>query len=285
MVFYSEVTYTMGIMQLTRQAILAVCALGLLFSAKAEPRALDNYKSIIDRNPFGLKDPLPVTPPQTNKPPAEVKKEEFYLTGISTIGTPKRPKAYLLAKDTQKKEYDQKYYNLTVGDRQGDVLLKEIDEKGRRVLIVYQGEDRWLSMKDNSVPAPVGPPPGQPPGVPGGPLPGQPMPPGVPTPLPSAHPGMQPQPLSYPNASNRRTPRTASYGNVGMNYGAGAPGAALSSSILPPSPSAVNNPAATVAANPGPQTDADVLKQIATMQNPHATGLPPNIPAPPVPHF
>src|SRR2546429_8574009 len=101
-------------MRTVRQAILGVCASALVLTATAEQRPLDNYKSIIDRNPFGLKDPPPaLVKPETNAP---IKKEDFYLTGISTIGNPKKPKAYLIAKDNTKKDYDQKYFNLTVGD-------------------------------------------------------------------------------------------------------------------------------------------------------------------------
>jgi hypothetical protein len=210
-------------MQMVRQTILAVCALGVAVNATAEQRPLDNYNSIIERNPFGLKDPPVAKPPaETN---ALVKKEDFYLTGISTIGSRKKPKAYLIAKDNTKKDYDQKFFNLTVGDRQGDVTLQEVDEKGRRVKIVYLGEEKWLSMKDNGVPAPVGPAPGMQvvPGVPGQHPAGMQPPGAVPIPLPNANPPTPqhaPQPLSYPNSSNpnRRNPRT-SYGGAMNNSG------------------------------------------------------------------
>src|SRR5687767_3827836 len=126
--------YYIGSMQVLRMLSVA-CSIGFVFNVAAETRPMDSYKSIVDRNPFGLKDPVPVTPPPTNQPPPP-KKEDFYLTGISTIGNPKRPKAYLIAKDGSKKEYDQKFYNLGIGDKQGDVTLQEIDAKGRRVKIV-----------------------------------------------------------------------------------------------------------------------------------------------------
>jgi hypothetical protein len=276
-----------------RQAILAAGGLGIILSMAADTNAPADYQSIPNRNAFGIKETAPIQPLATNKPPAEPKKEELYLTGISTIGAPKRPKAYLVAKDSQKKDYDQKFYNLAVGERQGDVTLKEIDEKGRRVRIEYQGEDKWLSMKDNGVPAPAGPAPGVP-GITGNPMPGQPMPPSQsPPPLPIANtaPTAQPLPLNYANANNRRirtgTPSAGAAAVNATGYGNSAlyppPGAVLSTPAPLPS-GAYNNPAP----NSGyqtPPTDPDLLNQTPTVQNPQATGFQTNLPAPPVPQL
>lgn len=260
-------------MQLIR-VMVAMCALGLSVSLYAEARPSDLYKSIIDRNPFGLKDPPPPPPPMaTNAPKPEVKKEEFYLTGISTIGNAKHPKAYLLAKDANKKEYDQKFYNLTVGDRQGDLTLLEVDTKGRRVKVAYLGEEKWLSMKENAVPAGPVPAPGMP-GVPGG-VPGA-VP--VPLPAPGAPPVQNHQQLTYPNANNnRRTPRSAStsfspggYSASGINQLAAAHSSG--GSIIP------TNPAAQGAGNQviqGPQTDDDVARQIINLNANAMQGGPP----------
>lgn len=264
-------------MQLVRQMVLALCAFGIGFSSVAEQRSTESYKSIVDRNPFGLKDPPIAQPPPTNKPATQEKKEDFYLTGITTIGTPKRAKAYLLSKDASKKLYDEKFYTMSVGDKQGEVTMKEIDPKGRRVLIAYLGEDKWLSMKDNGVPAPTGPAPGAMPLIPG--APGSVPPPGgaVPVPLPSAGgvaPVHQPQPLSYPGAanSNRRVPRSTVNGaanRLSMNPGYVAP-----------------NPTATTAnssANiPGPQTDAELVEQMVRMKAQQKFANP-NSPTPPLP--
>lgn len=287
-------TYIGG-MQVARIG-LSVCALGFALTAGAESRPLDTYKSIIDRNPFGLKDPP--TPPvkDTNPPPTQVKKEDFYLTGISTIGNPKRPKAYLLAKDASKKEYDQKFYNLSVGDRQGDVTLQEIDPKGRRVKIAYLGEEKWLSMKDNGVPGPTGVAPGMP-GAPGAPMvpgmtPAGGMPAPVPLPLPNSGGGVvrgaQPQPVTYPNASNaRRTLRTAggSFNTGGIpapTYN--APGAMPISTISGAPGVPTGQPGGpTVPA--GPQTDAEVAEQIIRMQATQEYQRKQGIPTPPIPTF
>ena len=260
-----------GGMRLSR-FLLTACAFGLAISTHAEARPLDSYKSIIDRNPFGLKDPVAPPVKETNPPPTQVKKEDFYLTGISTIGNPKRPKAYLVAKDASKKEYDQKFYNLSIGDKQGDVTLQEIDAKGRRVKIVYLGEEKWLSMKENGVPAPSGGAPAMA-GVPGAPgVPGMTPPHAIPAPLPlpTAGGASQAQPISYPNASNTRRPvRTtgnygANYNAPGVNMGGGVPTVGtLTPGVTTPGVDSVarNSPP------PGPQTDADVLKQILMMQS------------------
>jgi hypothetical protein len=248
LVFHKEMLYIGGM--LVTRSIFAACIFALTFCALAESRPLDTYQSIVDRNPFGLKDPPVPVVKETNAAPL-AKKEDFYLTGISTIGNPKRPKAYLLAKDASKKDYDQKFYNLTVGDRQGDVTLQEVDPKGRRVKIAYMGEEKWLSMKDNGVPAPTGAPMVNMPGVPGAHVSGPNMVPGggpapVPLPLPTGanNPG-QAQPVTYPNAMNtgRRPMRTSSRG--------------------------ISSPEAVAA----PQSDADVLRQILTMQHQAQTGI------------
>jgi len=276
-----------------RQAILAAGGFGIILSMAADTNAPADYQSIANRNAFDIKETAPMQPLVTNKPPAEPKKEEFYLTGISTIGTPKRPKAYLVAKDTQKKDYDQKFYNLAVGERQGDVTLKEIDEKGRRVRIEYQGEDKWLSMKDNGVPAPTGQAPGVA-GITGNPMPGRPMPPSQsPPPLPVANtaPTAQPLPLNYANENTRRIPRTgtASAGAAAVNatgYGNSAlyplPGSVLSTPIPPPLGA---NDSAPNPVYQRPTTDADLLNQTPTVQNPEATGFQTNLPSPPVPQL
>ena len=272
-------------MQLVRQMILAVCAFGMALTGLAEQRSMESYKSIVDRNPFGLKDPPVLQPPPTNKPATEKKPEDFYLTGITTIGTPKRPKAYLLSKDASKKLYDEKYYTMTVGDKQGEVTMKEIDPVGRRVLIAYLGEDRWLSMKDNGVPAPSGPPAGAMPLVPG--APGAIPPPGgaVPVPLPNAggaQPVHQPQPLSYPNAANpnRRVPRSTYNGAANNTYVNPTYAPAANPVYTAPGMATANANAAMA----GPQTDAEVVEQMVRMKAPDKfSNLPPNIPKPPTP--
>jgi len=256
-------------MQFLRRA-MAVCVSSLLATtALAEARQIDQYKSIIDRNPFGLKDPPPPPPPQTNPPAKLEKKDDFYLTGITTIGNNKKPKVYLLSKDTTKKEYDQKYYSLGIGERQGDVALLDVDTQGRRVRIAYLGEERWLSMKDNGVPAPAGPAPGM--SGPGGITP-QPGGAAVPIPLPGASmPAPHPQPVTYPSAgSTRRTPRSASNGYNAGGYGApsmmGNAGLASQNGIVP-NPMAINgNPATVQAGNTQtPQPPVDPAVQVLMM--------------------
>src|SRR4051812_29435188 len=106
-------------MRMVRPIILTATLVGSICCGQAENRPLDNYRSIIDRNPFGLKPPPP--PPAPVEPPKQLEKAtEFYLTGISTIGFPNRPKrAYLMNKDNTKKDKE-KFYTLTLNDKSGD---------------------------------------------------------------------------------------------------------------------------------------------------------------------
>jgi hypothetical protein len=267
-------------MQLGR-GVFALGALTAVFAVFAESRNATEYDSIANRNAFGLKDapPAPLQTP-TNRPPSEAKKEEFYLTGISTIGTPKHPKAYLVAKDAQKKDYDQKYYNLAVGDRQGDVTLKEIDEKGRRVRIEYQGEDKWLTMKDNSVPTPSGPTATN--NFPGNPMPGHPLTPpaAAPPPLPGANTAS----AGSTEPTNHRIRRNVNYGSAGrsmMGYGYSA------SPNVTAGVSSVNEAsfqANGTAPNPDLQSQPGVVNvNQSTSPNTASTNVVGSVPVPPSP--
>jgi hypothetical protein len=230
-------------MHMVRPVFLTAALVASICVANAETRPMDNYRSIIDRNPFGLRPPPP--PPAPVEPPKAVEKPaEFYLTGISTVGYPKKPKrAYLMNKDNTKKDKE-KYYTLTLNDKEGDLRLDEVDEKGRRVKITYQDKEMWLSMKDNGVPAPSGPAPMVPgmPGLPG--IPGMnpaqpgivPQPSAIPLPsgvMPNSNPVPQP---NYPGQNpNRRIPRSGSAGMM-------SPGAQAVPNIPGPTINFGNNP-------------------------------------------
>src|SRR4051812_11950478 len=106
-------TYSLG-MRIMGSIVLSASVLATTAMNAAE-RSMDQYRSIIDRNPFGLK-PMPppiVTQPKNDTPTP--KNEQFYLTGISTIGYPNKPKkAFLMNKDNSKKEYSDKFYNMQI---------------------------------------------------------------------------------------------------------------------------------------------------------------------------
>jgi hypothetical protein len=213
---------------MTMRLVTPILLAATVLTATAENRPMDNYRSIIDRNPFGLK---PVQPPiQTPivSPPPPAKKVEFYLTGISSIGFPRTPKTvYLVNKDNSKKDYKDKFYKLRLNEPQGDVSLEDIDEKNRRVKIKASGDEMWLSMKENSIPSGSMPPPmagmPQPAFVPGQ----SPSPGAVPIPLPGGGampnpnmPAAQPTfPAVAPSNPTRRIPRS----NTGAFNGASAP--------------------------------------------------------------
>jgi hypothetical protein len=260
--------------RLARPLLLTAALVASISWAQAENRPMDNYRSIIDRNPFGLKPVPPPPPAPTNNPTPIEKPAEFYLTGISTVGYPKRPKrAYLMNKDNSKKDKD-KYYTLSLNEPAvNDMRLDEVDEKARRVKITYQDKEMWLSMKDNGVPAPAGggmPMPGMPaiPGMQPGMNPGiAPQPSAIPLPngaVPTANPAMS-QP-SYPSQNlNRRIPRSGSTGTFTPGGTAAAATAATAAipgptinfgnSSVPAQPSAIppNAPPAAPPLDPAEQ--------------------------------
>ena len=88
---------------------------GLLLGASAlqavpAEQLKENYQSIIERNPFGLKPP-PTPAPVTNALPEVKPKVEIFLTGITSVGHPQLPRqAYFYTREQGKKDIT--YYSL-----------------------------------------------------------------------------------------------------------------------------------------------------------------------------
>jgi hypothetical protein len=167
-------------------ALLGAAVLGSSAWAVPATELKENYQSIIERNPFGLKPPAP---PQSDKPAEKEKpKTEIFLTGITSIGYPKLPKqAYFYTMEQGKK--DPVYYTLSEGDSKDGIKVMNIDPQQRKVRITMNNSDTLLSFETHGVK--VAAIPGKP-GQPHLPVPGQPnLPqPGVqPLPMPAANTG------------------------------------------------------------------------------------------------
>jgi hypothetical protein len=172
----------------------AVLLGGLLLvnNALAVPANLrENYQPIVDRNPFGLRPPPP--PPTNNvAPPPVVEKPklEIFLTGIVSVGQPKK-QVYLKTQEANKKDAAQ-FYALPEGAEVDGIRVLSIDEKDRSVRVQIDGAETVLSFKTHGIAAGA-PPPLAMAGAPGQMMPGQPG--AVPPPLPGAMPG---QPMGQP---------------------------------------------------------------------------------------
>ena len=179
-------------MRWTNQFIALLGAAVMSSSLQSVPAAnlKENYQSIIERNPFGLKPP---PPPATNNP-AETKEKpklEVFLTGLTAIDYPRYPKqAYLYTMEQGKKEPT--YYAINEGDGKDGIQVLSIDAERRKVRIRMENKETLLSFDTHGVK--VAAVPGKPgvPGQPGIPAPGQPIPgapgqvqPGAPAPLPA----------------------------------------------------------------------------------------------------
>lgn len=159
---------------MTRLGTALICgaaAFGLCLKAGAVP-ADNPYKGIVERNLFGLKDPPP--PPD----PAEVNKPQpskIILTGITDIlgrkqALMKIPAAPAKPGETPKGEQS---FILTVGQREGDIEVLEIDPVAGMVKVRNAGVVEELNFEKNGPKLAGTPAPGAPaaPGVPGIPMP------------------------------------------------------------------------------------------------------------------
>ena len=170
----------------------------------------ENYQSIVERNPFGLK--APTAPAATNIPPPEVKpKVEVFLTGITSIGYPKLPKqAYFYTREQGKKDIT--YYAMTEGTGKDGIQVLNIDHEKRKVRVKMDNAETVLSFETHGVPVQASA--GKPgiPGAPGSlPMPGQHQPGVQPLPMPGAPPNAS---VSYD--ANGQPVYNNAYNNAGV---------------------------------------------------------------------
>ena len=154
-------------------AIFLAGGLSLMPAARAAMPDGNPYKTIVDRNPFGLIPPPPPAPPVTNTPPSNIQ-----LTGITMMLGKKM--AMMMAQEPGPNKTPQSYM-LTEGERDGQIEVLEIDDKAGSEKVNNAGVVQTLTFdKDGakpsgggSLPAPGGmpgrsiPAPGAMPGRPG----------------------------------------------------------------------------------------------------------------------
>jgi len=173
---------------------------GSLHAIPAGADLKQNYQSIIERNPFGLKPP---PPPATNVVQVKDKpKVEIFLTGMTAIDFPRLPKqAYFYTREQGKK--DPTYYTLNEGDGRDGIQVLDIDAQRRKVRIMMENKETLLSFETHGVQAAA---PVARPGAVGLPQPGHGIPhPGVPAiPMPGNAQAMYDangQPVNNQNAA------------------------------------------------------------------------------------
>ncbi|MBM3822075.1 MAG: hypothetical protein FJ404_04135 [Verrucomicrobia bacterium] len=136
------------------RGVIGSLALGLTGWAAAGER---NYQAIVDRNPFALKPPVVVPPPDpqaNNKPnPAS----NINLTGITTDLESK--KVWLRA-TVNGKTPPTVFYSLAEGEKQDDIEVISIDEISDTVKILNAGAPVTLTyathgVKDKGAAAPI----------------------------------------------------------------------------------------------------------------------------------
>lgn len=140
---------------------LSVCVAARAVTAESQSNP---YQSIVDRNVFALKPPPPPPDPEATKPPPV----KITLTGITTIFGDKRALMKSPAPPGKPGEpaKPELSYILTVGQREGDIEVLDIDEVGGNVKLRNGGIEVTLNIdKDGPKLAPSA---AQVPGMPGG---------------------------------------------------------------------------------------------------------------------
>jgi hypothetical protein len=155
-----------GKMLICAMSSLAICTAANAVTTATTESSENPYQSIIDRNVFSLKPPPP--PPE----PAEVNKPQtlkITLTGITTILGNKRvlmKTAPPPAKPGEGPKTEQSYI-LTEGQREGDIEVIAIDEKGGSVKVNNGGTVQTLTFEKDGAKLPAtAAPPAAPPGAP-----------------------------------------------------------------------------------------------------------------------
>ena len=119
------------------------------------------YKTIAERNAFGLKPP---PPPVVAAPPVvEQAKSDLKLTGITSFGS---VKAYFMATDPKSKAPE--YFSLGVDEKKDGIEVLSIDDAGKSVRIRSAAGETLMSFVTHGVTPPTTPPASTPaPGAPG----------------------------------------------------------------------------------------------------------------------
>jgi len=266
--------------RIEKGCLVLMAALALVATVRASienPDSSDrSYQVIVDRNPFNLRDPIPLAPPpQPTNPPA---KSNLKLTGFMTL---REKRAFFVLIDEKTKTNQP--ISLAIDQELDGLKVLDIDPVSRQVRVVRDGVEKLMAFATDAITnqvataAPVGTP-----GVPG-------LQPGVPTrpgspPMPTVTPGAVAPGTTSPNTSPpafrsipSRNLRTSTANNPQPIYaGAGAAGTEVTR---------LNTRGSTPPPLPTPQPDGDAMQQMILMEAqralnpslPPTPGLPPEL--------
>lgn len=232
------------------------------------------YFGIVDRNPFGLKDPPPpAAETNTPAPPLNIK-----LTGITTILGGKR--ALFLVSDPPMPGQPAKppqSYILREGQQEGQLEVLEIDDKAGIVKILNGGMAATLDITKDAPKLPGGPAAPPPGGVPSPAV-------FVPPPAPGAAPG---------------SPAVTTFGGKGVSIGGGPavnPSAAATRPTIPartlrlpstaaPAPTPTPTPTQATPQVPTPSIEEQIIMmEVERERNKNNPNFPPLPPTPVTPN-
>lgn len=115
--------------------------------AVARKNVAGRYSVILVRNPFGLNPPPP--PPPAEPPPPPEPEIDIKLAGLTTLLGQQR--AFLKTIDPTKKEKNETYYSLKVGESKDGLEIVAIDIDLGTVTIRHKDIEKELNMKDDGL--------------------------------------------------------------------------------------------------------------------------------------
>jgi hypothetical protein len=134
---------------------MAVC---LAANGTVAASAQNPYQGIVERNVFGLRAPAPPPDPEATKPPPP----KITLTGVTTILGNKRVLFKVQWPARPPEPAREQSYILTVGQREGQIEVLEIDENAGAIKFNNSGTVMTLTMDKDAAKLPNTPPLPQP---------------------------------------------------------------------------------------------------------------------------
>ncbi len=132
-----------------------VLSLAEMTGATTRPVEFEPYQIILEREPFGSAPPPPPDPPppepEPEPPPREIRPEESFARNLRLTFMVREERGVIRVGIVNERE--KKNYFMQVGDQEDGMELISVNYDEERVLLRYEDEEAWLSMRGDPLEA------------------------------------------------------------------------------------------------------------------------------------